>query len=142
MSDEGTVLDNIDLDLTGVELGPPQIDNQVSKVIISDAKATEKEGVKRLELKLTLQEAVTSTSGKQLEVGRVIPISVLLTPTGGLTPKRINESLGQWKAAALGLKEVSGQFGSPQQLVGREVSIKWKLSSKGFQNADPVVYTR
>lgn len=142
MSEE--VLDHLDIDLTGVELTRPQIDNQVTEVTIAEAKAYPAGGDRgrHLDLDLVLEEPATSTLNNPLPVGKKMQISLLLDPTGGMDQKRINEELGAWKAAALGERRVEGPFGAVSQLVGKRVKVKWTVSKTGYQNAKPLVMAR
>lgn len=135
------LLDNIDIPMDGIELGRPQIDNQITDISVIDAKAyaTTSERPAHLDIDVMLESPATSTSGNELPVGKKMQVSLLLEPTGGMTKERIAEELARWKAAASGVRKAEGTFGSPSFLVGKRFKLKWTVSKKGFQNATPLL---
>ncbi len=123
MSEE--VLDNLDIDLSAVDLSRPLIDNQVVlcrtgevKIEVNDSKQ------RRLVIPLTLEEPTTSTSGKPVNVGFQVTHSILITPTGGLTQERINEELAKFQMAVLKLEKPT-QFGALEQYRNQLVRVKF-----------------
>lgn len=118
------VLDNIDLDLTGVELTPPVIDNQVVLCTTGEVRV-EKTGTdkRRLVIPLTIEEAVKSTSGKDLQPGYQTTVGFLIDESGGWTKERAKEALGKFKAAVLKLSSVEGAFGVLEPLRGQKVKV-------------------
>lgn len=99
------MLDNIDLDLSNVDLSRPLIDNQVKRCVTGNVTIEEKDGKRNLVIPLTLEEPATGTGGREIQVGFVHTDRILLTPTGGLTEQMIKEKVARFQVAALGLKE-------------------------------------
>lgn len=127
MSDE--VLSNIDIDLSGVNIGQPVIDNQTPLCRTGEVKVVAtNSGLKRLVIPLVLEEPVTATSGRELQPGFQTTVGFLIEPTGGLTKERIAEELKKFKAAVLKLSPtdpaLNGPFGDVAQFRGQLVRPK------------------
>jgi hypothetical protein len=120
-----TVLDNLDLDLSSVDLTRPLIDNQVVLARTGEVRIEMNEQKqKRLVIPLTLEEPATSTSGKPVNVGFQITHSILATPTGKLTQERINEELAKFQMAVLKLEKPT-VFGPMEQYRNQLVRVKF-----------------
>lgn len=134
MDNDNPVIDNSDLDLTGVALRDPIIDKQWVRSRItglrweqltsnktSDGKAVQ------LIIEAVTEEPATATDGRVVPVGHKSRINIFGTPTGGLTQDMINKRVGRFQVAALGLSEPV-KFGSPEQYIGKLV--------KGYYEAE------
>lgn len=123
MSEE--VLDNLDLDLSSVDLTRPIIDNQVLLVKTGEVKVeVNDQKQRRLVIPLTLEEPGTSVTGRPVNVGFQVTHSILITPTGKLTQERINEELAKFQVAVLKLDK-PGPFGAVSQYRGQLVRAKF-----------------
>lgn len=133
-----TELENIDLDLSSVQLTRPLIDNQVVLVRTGEVKIEENEQKqKRLVIPLTLEEPAKATDGRDINPGYVVTHSILITPTGGLTQERINEELAKFQVAVLKL-EKPGTFGALSQY--RNQLVKVKFTTRADRNDSTKLY--
>ncbi len=127
-------MDNIDIDLSTVDLTRPIIDNQVLLVKTGEVKIeVNEQKQRRLVIPLTLEEPGTSVAGKPVNVGFNVTHSMLITPTGGLTQERINEELAKFQVAVLKLEKPT-QFGALSQY--RNQLVRAKFASRQDKN-DP-----
>lgn len=119
------MIDNLDIDLSAVDLTRPIIDNQVVLCRTGEVKIeTNGSGQRRFVVPLTLEEPSTSTSGKPVNVGFVVTHSFLITPTGKLTQERINEELAKFQVAVLKLERPQ-PFGALSQYRNQLVKVKF-----------------
>lgn len=119
------LLDNLDIDLSAVDLTRPLIDNQVVLVRTGEVKIeTNDNGQKRLVVPLTLEEPATATNGRPVNVGFQVTHSFLITPTGKLTQERINEELAKFQVAVLKLDRPQ-PFGALSQYRNQLVKVKF-----------------
>ena len=130
MSDTNQVIDNSDLDLTGVPLRDPVIDKQRIKCTIKDLRweqltstKTPDGKAKQLVIELVTEDPATSTDGQPVAPGHKFSVNIYATPTGGLTQEMINKKIGRFQVAALDLT-APGKFGPAEQYIGRPV-IAW-----------------
>ena len=126
------VIDNQDLDLTGVPLKAPVIDKQWVLAMVKDlyweAKKTKAgDAAKQLVIELVTQEPATATDGRAVSPGFECTTNIWATPSGGLTQLMINQKVGRFQVAALQLAEPT-KFGSPEQYIGKLV--------KGYYEAE------
>jgi hypothetical protein len=134
------VLDNSDLDLTGVPLRAPVIDKRWVLSTIKDlyweAKKT-KAGTpaKQLTIVLVTAEQTESTNGQPVLPGLQTTATIWATPSGGLTQLMINQKVGRFQVAALGLAEPM-VFGSPEQYIGRSVKAYYEAEA---DKSDPTI---
>lgn len=118
-------IDNIDIDLSSVDLTRPLIDNQIVLCRTGEVKIEVNDnGQKRLVIPLTLEEPATSTTGRPVYVGFQVTHSMLITPTGKLTQERINEELAKFQVAVLKLEKPQA-FGSLAQYRNQLVKVKF-----------------
>ncbi len=122
---DATNIDNLDLDLTGVELTQPIIDSNGFVLCRTGEVSVELTGSKlrRLVVPLTLEEPAKSTSGRELTPGFRTTVGFLLDESGGWTKARAAEAAGKFKAAVLKLTEVSGAFGALEPLRNQLVKV-------------------
>lgn len=140
------VVDNSDLDLTGVPLTKPIIDKQWVKVRITNLYWQELESTKTVDKKakqLVIQgvteEAATSTDGRVVNPGEAFEVTIYATPVGGLTQLMINQKLGRFQVAALGLTEPT-KFGPPDQYVGKV--LKGYFEAEAGRQDSSILYQR
>ena len=138
---EVTVLDNLDVDLSNVDLSRPLIDNQVVLCRTGEVRVeVNEQKQKRLVIPLTLEEPATSTNGRELSPGFQVTHSILATPTGKLTQERINEELAKFQMAVLKLDK-GEPFGSVERYRNQLVKVKFATrpdredSTKLYQDA-------
>lgn len=115
-------IDNIDLDLSLVELERPLLNNVVPLCTIGEAKIETKEGKSRFVIPLQLEEAVVATNGKEVHPGFQVTDSIFMTPTGSLTQEIVNEKLARFQKAVLGKQ---GRF-VPAEFVGQKVRVMFE----------------
>jgi hypothetical protein len=121
------LIDNIDIDLSAVDLTRPLLDNQVLLVRTGEVKVEKNDNnQKRLIIPLTLEEPGTSTTGRPVNVGFQMTHSILITPTGKLTQDRINEELAKFQVAVLKLDKPQA-FGALSQYQGQTVRVKFSV---------------
>lgn len=126
--------DNIDIDLTNVELEPPKFDNVTVRCLTGQVALDTKDPAKRrLVIPLVLQEPATSTMGKVVQPGFKTTVSILIDEVGGWTRERGAEELGRFKAAVLKLDKVEGSFGSLQPLRAQPVKVTFTVDNRGYQ---------
>jgi hypothetical protein len=142
MSNDPTieVLDNSDLDLTGVSLRDPIVDKQwlLSRITNLYWELTGQEGkvpptthnpkgrATQLVIELVNEEQGTSTDGREVPPGSLkVKVNIYATPTGGLTQEMINKKVGRFQVAALALDKPA-KFGTPDQYVGRLVKAYYE----------------
>lgn len=125
MSDSIETLDNLDIDLSAVDLTRPIIDNQVVLCRTGDVKVEVNDrGQKRLVIPLMLEEPSVAVNGKPVNVGFQVTHSILVTPTGKLTQERINEELAKFQMAVLKLDKPTS-FGQTGQYSNQLVKAKF-----------------
>lgn len=119
------LIDNLDLDLTGVQLTRPVIDNQTKRCLTGQVQFSKRDDNKlELVVPLQLDEPATSTDGKELQVGhKLAEQRILLTPTGGLTAEMVKEKLARFQIAVLDTTEPR-KWGSDADYQGRPVYCK------------------
>jgi hypothetical protein len=126
--------DNIDIDLTNVELEPPKFDNVTVRCLTGQLTVDAKDPAKkRLVIPLVLQEPATSTLGKVVQPGFKTTVSILMDEVGKWTAARGAEELGRFKAAVLKLDKVEGSFGSLAPLRGQPVKVTFEVDRGGYQ---------
>lgn len=124
------VIDNSDLDLTGVPLRAPVIDKQWVVSTIRDlyweaVKKKDNTLAKKLVIELVTDEAATSTDGRAVPPGHQTQTDIWATPSGKLTQLMINQKVARFQVAALGLDEAT-VFGSPDQYIGKKVKAYYE----------------
>lgn len=134
MSNDPTieVLDNSDLDLSGVSLRDPVLDKQwlLSRITnlyweqLTSTKTADGKA-KQLVIELVTEEAGTSTDGKPVPPGHKSRVNIYATPSGGLTQDMINKKVGRFQVAALAI-DAPTKFGPPDQYVGRMVKAYYE----------------
>lgn len=133
------MLDNSDIDLTGVETGFPIFDNQHVNCIVSGVATVKKDGRRSKRISLTTEEAITSTGGVTKEAGMKLTDRISIDVSGGRTQERINEDLATFQKAALGLSKPEA-WGSDERYVGQRIRVTLKKRAdrnddeKFFQN--------
>lgn len=136
-------LNNIDIDLTGVEISRPLLPRQTLKVRTGDVRVERRDGTgpKRLVIPLILEQPGTDSKGEEVGPGFTIIDSMLLEPTGKLTLEDIKRMLGQFQAAVKKLdKPDPGAFGNAADYSGREVMATFDIrtdskdASKQYQS--------
>jgi hypothetical protein len=141
------VIDNSDLDLTGVPLKDPVVDKQwlLSRItnLYWEALKSDKtpDGkAKQLVIELVNEEAGTSTDGRPVPPGTLkAKVNIYATPVGGLTQDMVNKKVGRFQVAALGLDQPT-KFGPPDQYVGKLVKAYYEAEA-GRQN-DGIMFQR
>lgn len=136
MSDE---IDNTDLDLTGVQLTRPVIDNQTKRCITGQVQRIKREDKKQeLVIPLQLDEPATSTDGKELQVGhKLAEQRILMTATGGLTDEMIREKVARFQIAVLDITEPR-KWGDDTDYQGKPVYCK--LAARADRDDPTKVY--
>src|SRR5262245_47587173 len=123
-----TAIDNIDIDLTGVQLVPPILADGTIKQCMTGqvyVKPTTK-GPRRINIPLTLEEPAFDQNGKEVQIGSKFTAGFLIDPSGGWDQKRANEELGRFKGAVLNTDNVDGPFGPLEAVSGKPVLVKFE----------------
>lgn len=121
------MIDNIDIDLSNVQLGMPVLDGVVlCRTGTLTVKKTQS-GLARLVIPLVIEEPCKDVTGKEIHPGFVTPVGFLLQPTGGLTPERVAEECGKFQVAALKLEKQEGSFKVSDVLAGRYNGLPIKV---------------
>lgn len=130
------VIDNSDLDLSGVSLRDPVVDKQWMVSTITNlyweqltSNKTPDGKAKQLVIELVNQEQGTSTDGKPVPPGTLkTKVNIYATPVGGLTQDMINKKVGRFQVAALGIEQPT-KFGPPDQYVGKQVKAYYEAEA-------------
>jgi hypothetical protein len=131
------VIDNIDIDLSNVDLSRPVIADQIVLARTGEVKVEKTEkGARRLVIPLTLEEPAKSTTGKDIAPGFQTTVGFLIDASGGWTQERANESLAKFKAAVLKLEKVEGAFGGLEPLRGQLVRVHFVPQRKDETRQD------
>lgn len=126
------VLDNSDMDLTGVPLKDPiingrfvlsHITNLYWEALKSDKTPDGK--AKQLVIELATDEPAVAEDGREVPIGQPTKVNIYATPVGGLTQDMVNKKLGRFQVAALGLSEPT-RFGPPDQYIGKQVKAYYE----------------
>lgn len=127
------VIDNQDLDLSGVPLKDPVADKQWAPAHITDLYWEQIDTRAGGKGKRLVIEVVTDAPVPALETDRQVPAgqkitdNIWATPSGKLSQDTINKKIQRFKAAALNLTDADlktdVKFGAPDRYIGRPIKV-------------------
>lgn len=115
------MIDNVDLDLSGVDLSRPLLDNQTILCRTGEVRFETENDKTNLLVPLTLEGPGKSTTNKEVLPGFVHTDRILSTPVGKLTKEMIREKLARFQVATLKLK--SPKLFTPEECSGQLVLV-------------------
>lgn len=125
MSEE-TIIDNIDLDLSTVDLSYPLLPKQTLRCLTGEVTCVEVQNgdqkVRKLRIPLTLEEPGRDTKGNVVDVGFRVRVELLMTPVGKMTQEQCNRGVAEF-IAAMDRTKRAGNLGQPSRFSGKPVLV-------------------